>query len=93
MRDAAEKAEKEKNEEDRKALRTSALDPLRTFARTSTANPNASAEAPYASSRSSASRHFICAYPSHNRIRLAAQGKAVTPAMAAGITDRQECYS
>src|SRR5713101_4561453 len=41
------------------ALQNSARDPLRTFTRASTANPHASAGAPYASSRSSASRHFM----------------------------------
>src|SRR5216684_1080203 len=40
------------------ALENSASDPPMTFTRASTANPNASAEVPYASSRSSASRHF-----------------------------------
>jgi hypothetical protein len=48
------------------ALQNSARDPLRTFTMASTANPYASAEVPYASSRSSASRHFICVYPCHN---------------------------
>jgi hypothetical protein len=57
------------------ALQNSARDPPRTFTRASTANPHASAEAPYASSRSSASRHFILrlsvpqSYPSLRRTR------------------------
>ena len=57
------------------ALQNSARDPLRTCTRASTANPHASAEAPYASSRSSASRHFILrlsvpqSYPSLRRTR------------------------
>jgi hypothetical protein len=57
------------------ALQNSARDRLRTVTMASIANPNASAEVPYASSRSSASRHFILrlsvpqSYPSLRRTR------------------------